>query len=49
VVGVEFGLVVWSELWIFPDILFYELDFSCDVDKLVKGRLDETEAVYFFL
>jgi hypothetical protein len=42
-------LVVWSELWVFPDILFYKLDLSHDVGELVKGRLDEMEAVYFFL
>jgi hypothetical protein len=41
--------MVWSELWVFPNILFYELDFSRDVGKLIKGGLDEAEAVYFFL
>jgi hypothetical protein len=42
-------LVVWGKLWVFPDVLFNEFNLSCDVGELVKGGLDETEAVYFLL
>jgi hypothetical protein len=42
-------LVVWGKLWVFPDILFNELDLSCDVGEFVEGGLDKAEAVYFLL
>jgi hypothetical protein len=42
-------LVVWGKLWVFPDILFDELNLPCDVGELVKRGLDKTKMVYFFL
>jgi hypothetical protein len=41
--------MVRGELWVFPDILFNELDFPCDVSEFVEGGSDKAEAVNFFL